>query len=371
MSFWSLALRGLLRRRMRSLLTVSGIALGIATVVTLTAISWGFERSWQQANDARGTDLLVTRATSENTLPAPFDASLAEGLRRIEGVHEVAGLLSGLLTVEGAPLFVFGWEPRSFLWDHLRLVEGRWPAPGRREAALGALAAETAGRGVGDAIRIGAERFAVSGIYQSAAFIENGALVVELPQAQRLSDKAGKVNVLNIKLAPGADAARMNAVRETVRRRLPGFAAVSSGELVRHNTVVRVAKAMSVATALIAALIGAVSVLNTMLMSIFERTREIGLLLAVGWTRSRVVRLILVETLWLALAGGVAGIALGMGGTALVERLPIVHGKIHGHITPGLMAVAALMAAGMALLGGLYPAWRAARLSPTEALRHE
>lgn len=371
MTFWSLALRGLLRRRMRSLLTVTGIALGIAAVVALTAISWGFEHSWQEANDARGTDLLVTRATSENTLPAPFDASLADGLRRIDGVQEVAGLLSELLTVDGAPLFVFGWEPGSFLWDHLALVEGRWPAPGARETALGALAAETTGRRVGDALTIGAERFTVSGIYQSAAFVENGALVVALPQAQRLTDKAGKVNVLNIKLAAGADAARIEAVRATVRQRLPGFAAVSSGELVRHNTVVRIAKAMSVATALIAALIGAVSVLNTMLMSIFERTREIGLLLAVGWRRSRVVRLILVETLWLAAAGGALGIVLGIAGTALVERLPIVHGKIHGEITPALVGAAALLAALMALIGGLYPAWRAARLSPTEALRHE
>lgn len=371
MTVFTLALRGLLRRRMRTLLTVAGIALGIAAVVTLTAISWGFEHSWQRANDARGTDLIVTRATSENTLPSPFEATLATELRGIDGVREVAGLLSELLTVDGAPLFVFGWEPGSFLWQHLQLVDGRWPAAGAREAALGALAAETTGRKVGDAIRIGAEDFTVSGIYESPALVENGALVLELPQVQRLTDKPGKVNVLNLKLTPGAGPERMQAVRAAVHERLPGYAAVSSGELVRRNTIVRIAKAMSAATALIAALIGAVGVLNTMLMSIFERTREIGVLLAVGWRRSRIVRLILLESLCLALAGGVLGIALGVAGTGLVERLPIVHGKIQGEITGALLGGAALLAAVMAVIGGLYPALRAARLSPTEALRHD
>ena len=371
MTFFGLALRGLLRRRMRTLLTVAGIALGIAAVVTLTAISWGFEHSWQRANDARGTDLIVTRATSENTLPSPFDAGLAAQLRRIEGVHEVAGLLSELLTVEGAPLFVFGWEPGTFLWKHLRLVEGRWPAPGTAEAALGALAAETTGRKPGDTVHIGPEAFVVSGIYESAALVENGAVVLELGQVQRLTDKPGKVNVLNLTLAPGSGADRIQAVRATVQATLPGYAAVSSGELVRRNTIVRIAKAMSAATALIAALIGAVGVLNTMLMSIFERTREIGVLLAVGWKRSRIVRLVLVESLWLALAGGAAGILLGIAGTALVEHLPIVHGKIHGEITGALIAGAAALAAVMSLIGGVYPAWRAAQMSPTEALRHD
>ena len=130
MTLSGLALRGLLRRRMRSLLTVAGIALGIAAVVTLTAISWGFEHSWQRANDARGTDLIVTRATSENTLPSPFEAVRYHSLAALELPDELVatahdertGLVMGVRHRELAQVGV-QFHPESVLTEHgARLV---------------------------------------------------------------------------------------------------------------------------------------------------------------------------------------------------------------------------------------------------------
>jgi putative ABC transport system permease protein len=121
MTLTRFALDNLLRRPARTLLTVCAIALGIAAVVALTGIAWGFEDSWQKANDARGTDLIVTRQASENTLPSAFVED--EPRRVLEGlphVRAVVGLLSTLLTAtdDAPPVFVFGWAYRSYLWDH-------------------------------------------------------------------------------------------------------------------------------------------------------------------------------------------------------------------------------------------------------------
>lgn len=374
MTYWDLALNNLVRRPARSALTIAAIAIGIAAIVSLTSIAWGFEASWQRANDARGTDLIVTRVASVNTLPAPFTAAEPQArLAALPRVAQVAGLLSEMLSVgDGPPMFVFGWEHGSFLWDHLELHEGRWPLDGdERSVVLGALAAELVHAKVGDAILLESERFRVVGIFRSAALVENGAVLMSLAQAQRVNDKAGKVNILNLKLAPGATGRDAEAVRDAVRREMPGFAAITSGQLVQENAIVRISKAMSAATILIAGLVGALGVFNTMLMSVNERTREIGVLLAVGWRRRRVVWLVLLESIAVSAAGGLLGIALGALGVLGLEQMVLLRGKIDGVFTPGLLVAALGLSVGLGAIGGIYPALRASRLAPNAALRHE
>jgi putative ABC transport system permease protein len=130
MRFLTVIFKNLLRRRTRSLLTVVGIAVGVAAVVTMTAIAWGFEKSWAKAYTARGTDLAVTKTTSKSPMPLPFDVTVGDELSKLPGVHSAAGILTDFMGIEESPgMIVFGWEPDSFLWEHLKLAEGRWPVP--------------------------------------------------------------------------------------------------------------------------------------------------------------------------------------------------------------------------------------------------
>jgi putative ABC transport system permease protein len=189
--------------------------------------------------------------------------------------------------------------------------------------------------------------------------------------AQLITDKPGKVNVLNIKLDAGATEADIQAFKSRLHQALPSYAAITSGELIRQNAMVRISKAMSNATVLIAGLVGALVVFNTMLMSINERTREIGILLALGWQRRTVVQLVMAESLMLSLAGGCLGLVLGIGLTWGLEHLEVMRGKIDAVFSAGFL----LAVLGFALLlgvgGGIYPALKAARQRPAQALRHE
>ncbi len=252
MNLGSFAFENLRRRPARTALTVFAVALGIAAIVALTGIAWGFEASWQRANDERGTDLIVTRVASENTMPSPFAASGPQA--RLEGLPHVArvvGLLSEMLTVspDAPPCFVFGWTYRSYLWDHLRVVSGHAPSSdAAAEVLLGTLAAQTLHKAQGDTLEIEDRAFRVSGIFETDTVVESGAVVMTLGRMQEIMDKPGKVNVLNLKLDAEARPPDIQAIKDRVRTEMPGFAAITSGELVGRNAVVRLSKAMSNAT---------------------------------------------------------------------------------------------------------------------------
>ena len=375
MTLISFALSNLYRRPARTVLTVCAIALGIAAVVALTSIAWGFEASWQKANDARGTDLIVTRVASENAMPSPFlEAGLQQILKGYPHVQEAVGLLSEMLSVSdnSPPIFVFGWAYRSYLWDHLKLLEGRWPGNDTEPVIMvGSMAAELLHKKTGDTLEIEDRQLQVVGIFESSAMVENGALLMTLTQAQRITDKPGKVNVLNIKLDEHASDADVEVVKARVRATLPGFVAITSSELVRKNAVVRISKAMSNATTLVASLVGALVVFNTMLMSINERTKEIGVLLALGWQRRTIMKLICGESIILTLAGGFLGILVGVAITLGLEHLDLMRGKIDAVFSGQFLVVVLGLSVTLGLAGGIYPALKAANLLPSHALRQE
>jgi putative ABC transport system permease protein len=373
MTLLSIVVKNLLRRPIRSALTLAGITIGIGAVVALTSLAWGFERGWVDAYRARGADLVVARITSRNPLPIPFPVADVDAMARLEGVAAAAGVLTDLMSIEDAPtMLVVGWQMNTFIWDHLELRQGRWPKDDAESVVmLGEIAAELLHKSVGSTVQIDTEEFVVSGIFSSSALAENGAVILPLGQLQAITGRAGLVSFANLKLAPAVTAVESRALRQEIEARGGGFKAFGADEIAQANIAIQAGKAMSLATAIIAIAIGAVGVMNTVLMSVFERVREIGVLLALGWRRSRIILMIMLESLLLSLLGGLTGIASGVLVLHVLGQLPWFHGRIEMSVTAGPLAVALLVALALGVLGGLYPAWHGARMQPTAALRHE
>jgi putative ABC transport system permease protein len=281
-------------------------------------------------------------------------------------------MLSDVVSIEDSPIvLLFGWQPGTFVWDHLTLISGRWPAAGEHAVVIGKIAQEVLRKTVGSTVRIETGTFTVAGVFESGSLAENGAVVMTLAELERLTGQDGKINFLNVKLSPSVAAADAERLRLGIPGRFPGFRAFTATEVAEHNAAIHAVRAMSWAVTAIALVIGTVGVMNTMLMSVFERVREFGILLAIGWRRRRVVAMILSEAVAVAMAGGLVGIACGMAAVRLLERAPWLRGKIEGDFSLSLAGLGLALALVLGVAGGLYPAWRGARMKPSDALRYE
>jgi ABC-type antimicrobial peptide transport system permease subunit len=191
---------------------------------------------------------------------------------------------------------------------------------------------------------------------------------MDLREAQNLFQKPRQVMLVQIKLKDPRDAV---TVQREIERRFPEVAVSCSADFIENTQDLQVTKTLMGALSSIAIIIGGVGVMNTVLMSIFERTREIGVLRALGWRRRRILQSVIGESLLLSAVGGAVGALLGTGLTLGIAQIPAIANLVQGYYSSGLYVQAMLVALMLGAIGGLYPAWRASQLSPAEALRYE
>ena len=141
-----------------------------------------------------------------------------------------------------------------------------------------------------------------------------------------------------------------------------------SESVLKNDSLIGLLSAVSTAMAWVALLMGVLMVLNTLLMAVLERTREIGILSAIGWSKRRIMGALVIEGFILSALGSVAGIVIGVAGSRLLSAIPAIGRYIAVSPTPGLIATTAVAAIILGILGSLYPAIVATRASPAEAL---
>jgi ABC-type antimicrobial peptide transport system permease subunit len=363
-----LSLKNLWRRKVRTLLTALGIAVGVAAVVILSAFGEGMARGFGQAGTSADSDLLVSQRDAIMLIIGAVDAEIGAELESMRGVEDVTGAVVGILTLPESPYFlVTGEEPRSFAMEHYTLIGGR-AISAKREALLGRQTAENLKKRVGDRFRIGEISYRVVGIYETGSSFEDSGAVIGLADAQRAFDKRGQVSFFRIKLS---DLREREEVKAAIEARWEDLAVIRSGEPGAQEDMLQLYRSMGSILGVFAVLVGGLGMMNAMLMSVFERTREIGVLRALGWRRRRIVRMILGEALLLALIGGLLGLGLGVGLIRLASRSAAVGGFLDGTFEPSMAIQALVIAIVLGLVGGGYPALRAASLAPVEAMRAE
>jgi ABC-type antimicrobial peptide transport system permease subunit len=362
--------RNLWRRKTRTILTLVAVSLGVATIVSLVAVANGLIGGYAALWSGGEADLTVSQAEALDPSTSVIDESLGEELLRVAGVKAVAGMIYGEMTTDQIPyLLVFGHEPEGFAIGHFKIVEGEGlTSRSRREIIIGKMASDVLDRGVGDSIRMYDSAYRIVGIYETGQALEEGGGVVTLDDAQAMLKRPHQVNVLQIQLKELADA---DKAQERIERRFPDLSVTKSGDQATEESLMDMIGAFAWGISILAVLIGGVGMMNTVLMSIFERTREIGLLRALGWRKGRVLRMILTESVGLSLMGGVVGSALGIGLVVLFGRIPATAGLMQGEFSLSLFIQAFMVALGLGGIGGLYPAWRASQLDPLLAMQYD
>jgi putative ABC transport system permease protein len=209
----------------------------------------------------------------------------------------------------------------------------------------------------------------VVGIYRTGQEFGDAGSMLPLSTLQASERKPGDLTIAFVRVKPDADLERL---RSAVEHDNPELVTVrTASEFGRADRTLRLIEAADDGATVLALSIGVIIVTNAMLLSLVERTREFGVLRAVGWSRRRTMSLIIAESLVMSLAGALLGVALSIGAVMVIEHLPSLRGILDPTYTPGVFGRALYTAVGIGFLGALYPGLRASHLSPLEALRRE
>ena len=391
MNLFSVALKNLTRKKVRTVLTIGGVAIAIAVLVSLWGFDTGYQRSLNNDIDKMGYQVLVTAKG------CPYEAATlmlqgGGGLRYMnEAVYQkilidprIDKITPQLVATaydstkqggRGGISLYMGIE-KSYLtlkpWSKFK--SGKWfSGEDSNEAIMGYEVAEYEQRSVGDKIFIPGrnEVLTVVGIFERNGTQDDGIIFLPLNTAQKIFEVPDKLTGIGIKLK---DMGQLSRFEEDLYNE-PGIQIISLAQV--KGTILNLvssAKAMTNSVALIAIIIAVIGVVNTILMSVFERTSEIGVMKAIGASRLDIFKIIWVETTLICIFGGIFGNIIALLGGKTIEYIlkQVLPYAPKGHlviITPHTLLLSFFGAVIMGLVAGLYPAFRASSMKPIEAIR--
>ena len=368
---FSLIVRNIWARRTRSLLTAVGIGISIAVIIAIFALGTNLKEELGVTAEITQADLVATQRGLAGPIGGSIPESCVKDIEGYEGVRRATGFLLATLSLPGIPSFnLFGVYPedRELYLGEQQIIEGRH-IQNRGEIELGKIAKDNLDLQAGSMLRLeSGEEFIVAGVYETGnVYLDSGG-IISLAEAQEVTGREGKVTLIAIYLLPEANEEKVIEQIESEKRYLK---VVSSPHLLETSSSVEFVNTSAWVLSLIAIIMGCIGVVNTMSMSVSERTREIGILKAVGWSRFKVMRMILGESLLLSLVGFVIGSLLGVGAVWAITSLPSVKGFISLSFSGDSFLIGLAVALLLGFLGGAFPAYRAFHLSPVEALRYE
>ena len=379
MTWAKLIRKNLLRRPMRTALTAAGVSIGVGLIVALLSITNGVANTANQLIHLGRADFGLFQSGTTDLTKSLLPQSLEPRIRKEPGVQQVAGIELYVTTVDKQTSFlILGMQPGQFPWQRLVLVDGNRPGQGEIVVGDGALSSLHAK--LGDTLQIKGFRgapvfrsitrgFRVVGVYHTGDPSEDSGAVMRLSELQKLSNHPGEVTTIAITVTPGRPSSEVaKEIASTIQGVLP---VAEPGQAVKVDTQSRLLVSAGWIFSLLALIVGGIGVMNTMAMSVSERTREIGILRAIGWPAYRIAALIVSEAMGICLLA--LGIGLGVG--VLAARLFTSYGLISTFVKPdftaGVFAWGLAFSLGVGLLGAIYPVLRAVRLAPVEALRRE
>jgi putative ABC transport system permease protein len=393
-----LGLRSLLVHKLRSTLSILGVVFGVAAVVAMSSVGEGARREALQQVSALGIDSITVRnrPSQETDAPAGLRVADVDSLRAVVP-HVVAAAplrearLQAEVTGRHSDVVVVGTTPDYAIAARLTVAQGRFLSDldlkdSKRVAVLGAATARELfplQDPRGERFLMGGDFFQVVGVLAGRAAPRgkagpirtrdvNRAVFVPLFALDRGGDRRRDgIDEAVLRVEEGSQVSSSAEVVKATLKRTTGGATldlVVPREILRQREATqRIFNVVTGAIAAISLLVGGIGIMNIMLASVAERTREVGIRRALGATRREVAAQFLVEASLLTTAGGAIGALLGILGAVLIQAFA----SWPTALSPWLLLASLIVALGVGIGFGFYPAWAAANLEPMEALRHE
>lgn len=391
-----LAIRSMSHRKKRSWLTMIGILIGITAVVALISIGQSMQRAIDKQFEEFGHNIItITSGSARGSFGGGFSTrSISldlETIRSVEGVEAVGGMLFKHAYVEaGVQAQIEGFLPVLGLSPAMKDLLGGFEVERGRafnsddkfKAVLGSAIMEDLGVKLGDEISVEGRQFEVIGVLKEAEnslMQTDDGILVPIETLRELLGEEGKVSFVLARAGEGFDVEEVaDRIEEKLERtRNKDDFSVQTTEQFREliGNAIGIIQAFLAGIAGISLLVGAIGVMNTMYTAVLERTREIGIMKAVGARSGQIMALFLIESGFMGLTGGAIGIVIGLGissGAVLIAKRFIEGADfLEASLSPGLIIGALLFSFLIGALSGVFPARNAAKLKPVEALRYE
>jgi putative ABC transport system permease protein len=354
------------RRKARTALTAAGIAVGVAAIVALLALSAGLDRTAGQLVHLGRADLGLFQRDAGDPTSSVLPLSLVPRVRAQPEIVDATPMQLVVGAVAHAPsAIVFGLEPSGFVARRLVLSAGRPAGAGR--VAIGDLLARRLHAAVGGTVRIGARSFPVAGIYHSGIAFEDAGAIATLGDAQMLAGRT-RLEATTIAIRLASQVTPATAERELAAA-FPGVSAISDpSEAIRAGANTDLISKAVLLIVVLALIIGALAVANTMLAAVLERKRELALLSTIGWSGAQLAELVLGEAVAVSILGTAAGLLLGVLASGLLPSALGLQSFISPQLTAWGLGRASLIGVTIGVLGAVYPIWRVSRTWSAGAL---